>query len=125
MNINDTFRYLHIGLPGDILRHKMQGNLSEAIRLIDLNLKRDNLPKALRCCMIVQREIMLRQSEDYPYTRKEALSLMRKDIPDFTDAEFDALVDAGRIGWIYLNGEMRFFGRFYERKKLGKEDQEI
>lgn len=114
MNVNDTLRYLHIGLPGDILRHKMQGNLKEAVRLIDLNLQRDNLPKALRCCMIAQREIMLRMPSDYPFTRAEALAALRKGIPDFTEAEFDSLVDAGRIGWIYLDGEMRFFRRFYE-----------
>jgi len=114
MNINETLRYLNIGLPGDILRHKMQGNLKEAIRLIDLYLQRENLPEALRCCMIAQREIMLRQPEDYPFTREDALRVLRTDIPDFTDAEFNALVDAGRIGWIYLNGEMHFFRRFYD-----------
>ena len=114
MNINETLRYLNIGLPGDILRHKMQGNLKEAVRLIDLQLQRDNLPEALRCCMIAQREIMLRQPADYPYTRAEALALLRSRIPDFAESEFDTLVDNGRIGWIYLYGEMRFFSRFLD-----------
>ena len=90
-NINDTLRYLHIGLPGDILRHKMNGNLEEAVRLIDLNLQRDNLPKALRCCLIAQREIMLRQPADYPYTYEEMLGVFRESIPDFSEEEFKAL----------------------------------
>ena len=84
MSINETLRYLHIGLPGDILRHKMQGNYKEAIRLIDLKLQQNNLPQALRCCMIAQREIMLRQPEDYPYAKQEALALVQADIPDFS-----------------------------------------
>lgn len=114
MNINETLRYLNIGLPEDILRHKMHGNLKEAVRLIDLHLQKDSLPTALRCCLIAQREIMLRQPEDYPYDKAAALALVRNDIPDFSEAEFDALVDAGRIGWIYLNGEVRYFDRFYD-----------
>ena len=114
MSINDTLRSLHIGLPGDILRHKMQGNYKEAIRLIDLKLQEERVPEALRCCMIAQREIMLRQPEDYPYTRQEALALVRADIPDFSDSEFDALVDAGRIGWIFVDGSIRYFNRFYD-----------
>jgi len=44
MNINDTFRYLNIGLPQDILRHKMNGNLEEAVRLIDLRLADEKTP---------------------------------------------------------------------------------
>lgn len=112
-NINDTLRYLHIGLPGDILRHKMNGNLEEAVRLIDLNLQRDNLPKALRCCLIAQREIMLRQPADYPYTYEEMLGVFRESIPDFSEEEFKALEDAGRIGWMFLHGEKRYFERSF------------
>lgn len=38
MNINNSFRYLNIGLPEDILRLKMNGDFKEAIRLMDLRL---------------------------------------------------------------------------------------
>ena len=114
MNINETLRYLNIGLPQDILHHKEHGNFAEAIRLIDLRLAKENTPKALRCCLIVQREIMRRLPGEYPYTRAGALALIRADIPDFTEEEFDALVDDGRIYWLYVNGEMRYFRRFYD-----------
>jgi len=114
MNINDTLRYLNVGLPQDIMQHKAYGNLEEAIRLIDLRLEKKNVPQSLRCCMIAQREIMRRLPSEYPYTRAEALAMMRSDIPDFTEEEFDQLVDNGRIYWIYLNGEVRYFCRFYE-----------
>lgn len=114
MNINDTFRYLNIGLPEDILRRKMYGDFKGAIRLIDRRLAQDNLPEALRCCLIVQREIITRTPMDYPYSREEALTILREHIPDFTEEEFDERVDAAKIGWIYIDGEMRFFNRFFQ-----------
>ena len=48
MNINDMFQYQNVGLPEDIRFHKDHGNFSEAIRLIDLRLSKDNIPNALR-----------------------------------------------------------------------------
>ncbi len=66
---------------------------------------------------------MHRLPAEYPYTRAEALSLMRADIPDFTEEEFETLVDNGRIYWIYVNGEVRYFRRFYDT--LLKTEKEI
>ena len=113
MNINETFRSLHFGLPEDILRRKLHGDFAGAIRLIDLRLARDDQPQGLRHCLTVQREMMLRTPPDYPYTKAEALTLVREYIPDFSEEEFDQRVDLGKIGWIYLDGEMRFFSRFF------------
>ena len=114
MNINDTFTYLNIGLPEDILRHKMHGDFDAAIRLIDLRLQRKDLTKALRACLTVQREQIRRMEKDYPFSRADALALLQENIPDFTEEEFDAMVDDGKIGWIYVKGEMRYFNRFFQ-----------
>ena len=114
MNINDSFRYLNIGLPEDILRRKLYGDFEGAVRLIDRRLARDDTPKGLRACLTAQREMILRTPADYPYTRETALARLRNYIPDFTEEEFDERVDAGKIGWIYIDGEMRFFARFFE-----------
>ena len=114
MKINDTFRYLHVGLPEDILRRKLYGDFEGAIRLINRRLENEATPEALRSCLLAQREMMLRMPEDYPYTREEALAVLREHIPDFTEEEFDERVDAGKIGWIYRNGEMYFFNRFFQ-----------
>ncbi|MDD5931554.1 MAG: transglutaminase-like domain-containing protein [Oscillospiraceae bacterium] len=114
MNVNETLRYLNIGLPDDILRRKTYGDFEGAIRLIDRRLAMDNVPKALRCCLIAQREMILRLPPEYPYDREEALAICRSHIPDFTAQEFDERVEAGKIGWIYVKGEMHFFGRFFE-----------
>ena len=114
MKINDHFRYLNIGLPEDILRRKLHGDFKGAIRLIDRRLAQDYITDALRSCLIVQREIILRAPLDYPYSREEALAVLREHIPDFTEQEFEERVDAGKIGWIYIDGEMRFFNRFFD-----------
>lgn len=113
-NINESFRYLNTGLPEDILRRKLHGDFTGAVRLIDRRLAMGNVPQALRYCLIAQREMILRLPEDYPYTKAQALERVRVHIPDFTQEEFDQRVDAGQIGWIYQDGEMRFFNRFFE-----------
>ncbi|NBK90991.1 transglutaminase domain-containing protein [bacterium 1XD21-13] len=114
MPINENFRYLHVGLPDDILQRKLGGDPEGAVRLIDRRLKLDTTPEALRCCLTAQREIILRRAEDYPYTKAEALAVVREHIPDFSEEEFEERVDAGKIGWIYLHGERRFFNRFFQ-----------
>jgi hypothetical protein len=113
MRINDHFRYLNIGLPEDILRRKMHGDFEGAIRLIDRRLADESTPDALRSCLIVQREIISRVEADYPYTKEEAIAIIREHIPDFEEAEFDERVDNGRIRWIYVNGEIKIFNRFF------------
>lgn len=114
MNQNHDFQYLNIGLPDDILRHKQHGNLKEAVRLIDLRLADENTPPALAACMRAQREMMLRLPKDYPFTKSQALDVARREIADFSETEFDALVDARRISWVYLDGKMHYFRRFFE-----------
>lgn len=112
MGMNENFRYLSIGLPGDIERRKQAGDFERAIRLIDERLE-SNVPEALKKCMIVERELMCRITADYPFTRAQALEQIHRDCPDFTEAEFDRYVDEGKIDWIYVNGEERYFEYFY------------
>lgn len=111
MNVNETFQYLNVDLPEDIRRRKCYGDFTGAIRLIDRKLAQE-IPDALRSCLTAQREMMARLPADFPYTREEALALVRAEIPDFTEAEFDELADAGQIRWIYVDGEPRYFNRF-------------
>ena len=114
MSVNETFRSLNVGLPEDILRRKLFGDFEGAIRLIDRRLAREDLPRGLRDCMTAQREMMLRTPPDYPFDRARALARVRSYIPDFTGEEFDRRVDDGKIGWIYIKGEPRYFARFFE-----------
>ena len=112
-NINEIFKYQHLGLPGDIQRKKAIGDYSDAIRLIDHRLKETNLSDALRNTLLVHREIMSQLPKEFPYSRSEALTIIREKIPEFTVEEFDAYLDDRRIRWIYVDGEMRIFNRFF------------
>lgn len=113
MNIHDTILYQNVGLPDDILRRKMHGDYSGALRLIDRRLKEAKTTEAMKKSLTVHREMLLRLPEQFPYTKEQALERIRKDIPDFTEEEFCELQDNGDIRWIYVDGEERFFQRFY------------
>ena len=113
MNINHTLRYQNVGLPEDILRMKHHGDYENAIRLIDIRLQDENLPKSLRCCLQVQREMMVRMPVEFPYTYDEALAMIRQHIPDFTKEEFDRIIAQRKIRWSYVNGQFRIFTRFF------------
>lgn len=114
MNINENFRYLHIGLPNDVLRRKLHGDFEGAVAAIDRHLASPTTPEALKRRLTVQRELILRLPLDYPYPKEEALALVREHIPDFTEAEFDALEDQWKIDWIYDHGVPHYFDRFFE-----------
>ena len=113
MNINHTLRYQNVGLPEDILRMKHHGDYENAIRLIDIRLQDENLPKSLRCCLQVQREMMVRMPVEFPYTYDEALAMIHQHIPDFTKEEFDRIIAQRKIRWSYVNGQFRIYERFF------------
>ena len=113
MPINDSFQYLNVGLPEDIARRKLHGDFEGALRLIELRLK-NQIPEPLRQCLIVERELIRRIEDDYPYSLTEAMEIIHQDIPDFTEAQFRTLVDEFKIDWIYVRGEERYFNRFYQ-----------
>lgn len=113
MNINDSLHYMSFGLPEDILRRKLHGDYEGAIRLIDRRLQESNIPDALRGSLLLQKKICQELPGEFPYSKDEAMAIIHKDIPDFTEAEFDELVDQRNIRWIYVNGEPRYFNRFY------------
>lgn len=114
MDLNHKFKYLQVGLSDDILRLKAYGDFKRATQLIDRKLESGNLPMAMRNSLIVQREIMIRLSENYPFTKDQAISRVQRYNPDFTEAEFDEKELNGEIEWIYIKGIPHYFDRFYE-----------
>ena len=113
MNENQYFSYLDVGLPEAVARMKLCGELDAAVDCIDQRLACTNLPENLRYCLLAEREIIRRIPADFPYTRAEAMDIIRAEIPSYTEEEFDAAVACGQIRFIYLHGEMRIFGRFF------------
>lgn len=113
MNINDTLKYTQYGLPEDIRRCKEAGFYEEAIRLIDARLAEHALPDALKGNLLIQKKICTLLPKEFPYTKEDALAIIRESIPSFTEAELNTYLDERRIRWIFMNGQMRIFNRFF------------
>lgn len=113
MNENQYFSYLDVGLPEAVEKMKLCGELEAAVDCIDQRLTCTNLPENLRYCLLAEREMICRMPADFPYTRAEAMDIIRAEIPSYTEEEFDAAVACGQIRFIYLHGEMRIFNRFF------------
>ena len=117
MTKNDAFLHLNDPLPADIARRRDMGDLEGAIRLIDARLAAGTQP-LLTPRLEVERLRLERLPRDYPYSRAQAVELIRAEWPDFTDAQFDALVDAGRIDWRMLGGALRVHEGFLDSLRL-------
>ena len=113
MNINDTINYLNIGLPEDIRRCQMLGDFDEAIRLIDFRLQQNNIAQCLRNSLIAHKAIFQVIPSAFPYSKEEALEIIRKDIPDYTAEELQEQMDLRNIRWIFINGQVRINYIFY------------
>lgn len=113
MNVNDTFQYLSYGVSDDIQHYKMHGDFDSAIRLIDRQLKEPGLTEAMKGSLLVQKKICQMLPAEFPYTKQDAYAIILEKIPDFTMEELDELIDARRVHWIYVNGEMKIYFRFF------------
>nr|WP_308520086.1 transglutaminase-like domain-containing protein [uncultured Stomatobaculum sp.] len=108
------FESMYLPLPSPVQQMKERGNLEEAEAYLQHLLETgDCLPEERRRFRAEQ-EILRRLTAEYPYTRAEALELVRRYVPNFSEADFDSLLTDGRIFWRYLDGETRFFGRFFD-----------
>ncbi len=114
---NLDFSRLCDRLPGDIARRKAAGDLEGALRLIDKRLAENDQPELAPRLRVERRRLEL-LAHDYPLTRGEALAQVRAEWPGFTEEQFDALVDGGRIDWRYIGGEPRFHDRFLGSLRL-------
>ena len=114
---NLDFLHLADALPGDIARRKEAGDLDGALRLIRQRLSSGLTPELeprLRCEEIRLERLPL----DYPYDRAAAMDLLRREWPDITDADFDTLVDGGRIDWRYINGTLHCHKGFLDSLRI-------
>ena len=121
MSRNQDFAFLHYDLPPDIARRKAAGDLKGAIRLIDIALGKAQQPELaarLRC----ERIRLERLPQNYPYSQDEAKAMMRQEWPDMTDAQFQHLLDAGRIDWRIINGRLYVHDDFIDSSRMYPED---
>lgn len=112
MNFNHCFSYLASGMPENIERLRYNGNFDEAVLQIDRMLSQ-NPDFSMKNSLIAHREMLLRLPAQYPFSYCEAMRIIREHIPDFTDDEFALYESDRKIGWIFINGEKRYFSRFF------------
>lgn len=110
MDMKQCVDSLSMPLPEDILKRKWAGDLDGAIKAIDARLKLP-LPEMLKNRLICERERIRRLPTQYPWTRSEAIAKLREIVPSATEEQFDEWELQGRIDFIYIHGEKRYFVR--------------
>lgn len=118
MNIRQCVDSLSMPLPEDILKRKWAGDFDGAIAAIEARLAGE-LPEMLRARLLCEKERIRRLPTQYPWDRATAIGKLRELVPDVTEAEFDLWELQGRIDFIYVKGEKRYFLRFH--KSLAKQ----
>ncbi|MGN1021427.1 MAG: transglutaminase family protein [Aristaeellaceae bacterium] len=112
MNINQCVDSLSMPLPEDILKRKWAGDLAGAVKAIDCHLQ-EELPELLRARLVCEKERIRRLPTQYPWNRAQALARLQELIPGMTDEELEQWELAGKVDFIYINGEKRYFVRFH------------
>ena len=105
-------QFENVPLPEDILQLKAHGDYERLNRVLDMRLRDQNLPEALRKRLRLERRMAERVPGEYPYGFYEALELLRGEIEGFNADELNDAIDAGKVSWIYIDGEMRFHKLF-------------
>lgn len=112
MSTDPRINALALPLPEHILRRKYAGDLEGAARAIQLYLQGE-LPPMLRDRLLCEQEILRRLPTQYPFDRAQALAKLQAMIPAATEEDFDRWELEGRIDFIYIGGEKRYFVRFH------------
>ena len=110
----NLFESMYLPLPSPVQQMKERGNLEDAEAYLQHLLETGECLPEERRRFRAELEILRRLPAEYPYTRAEALELVRRYVPNFSEADFDSLRTDGRIFWRYLDGEPRYFGRFFD-----------
>ena len=110
----NLFESMYLPLPSPVQQMKERGNLEDAEAYLQHLLETGECLPEERRRFRAELEILRRLPAEYPYTRAEALELVRRYVPNFSEADFDSLLMRGKIFWRYLDGEAHFFGRFFD-----------
>lgn len=104
---------LAVELPEDLARLKAIGHFKLAKRVIQKRLERE-LPELLRERLLLEREILERLPQQYPYSWQSAIDKMKETFADFENEELDDLLAEGAFEWICVEGEIKIKDNFVE-----------
>ena len=102
---------LSVGLPEDILKAKWAGDFDFARELIDERLKNPRCPETLKDALRMERIILDNLPGEYTLTRDEAIRQAKERIEGMTEAEFDRIEREGRLDFIYVLGQKKYYRR--------------
>ena len=103
---------MQLGLPEDIGAVVGAGAFHAAEDRIDRRLAGE-LPDMLRQRLLMQKRVMAGLRAEYTLSRAALLREIRRDIPDFADAELTALQNDGWLDGRMIDGEPMYFRRAY------------
>lgn len=103
---------LAFDLPEDINRAFHAGDFDTFSRLLDARLQSERTSPMMKKRLELEKELLPRRLRRYPYTRETAMKRMRERVPDFTEAELDAMETDGCVDYIYYGGEKRYVSSF-------------
>jgi transglutaminase-like putative cysteine protease len=106
----NTLIYLREQLPAEVQKLLSEGRVKEAGEILGRLLLQSSSPLKER--FVLELERLRRLPHEYPYSLSEALSILRKDIPDLAEGEFQELVKRGCIDHANIQGELRVHRRF-------------
>lgn len=106
-----------MGLPAEVARLKAAGHLGRAIAACDRLLECDPDP-ALASCLRAERYRMRELPRQFCVTRARAIEMTRAEWPEFTEAQFDELLENKRIDWRYIDGEIHVLDNFLDSLRV-------
>ena len=95
------FENIYLPLPSPVQQMKERGNLKEAEAYLKHLLETGEYLPEERQRFRAELEILRRLPAEYPYTRAEALELVRRYVPNFSEADFDSSRKAEYFGAIW------------------------
>ena len=113
----DDFRHLDVGLPPEILRLMDAGYLTQAVAACDRLLEQNSEP-SLAACVRAERYRMLETPLHFSVSRDQAIAMIRGEWPEFTEEQFDDLINRKRIDWRFIDGELFVLDNFLDSLRV-------
>ena len=113
----DDFRHLDVGLPPEILRLMDAGYLTQAVAACDRLLEQNSEP-SLAACVRAERYRMLETPLHFSVSRDQAIAMIREEWPEFTEEQFDDLINRKRIDWRFIDGELFVLDNFLDSLRV-------
>ena len=98
--------YLAYPLPEDIERLVYTGDLSRALRVIEMRLANDKVPQALKNRLRFEERIIREIPLSYNVSEGEMLVQLQSAFRDFTKEDMERLRDEGTLDWVMIDGSV-------------------